>query len=188
VAQRNLAACFQYVSLQPPSRHLLYMLVKACAARADYAAARDAFAMHDSAGLTPDSFAYCALISAAVRALINPARVAGPFLSCDVATKLLDGSPGSASPRHIALTTCTGLAVQGKAGLLAQSHEVFEEARRQGISTTFLYNNLIDACARCKALEEALEVFKSVRPLSARAAAAAAAVSHGRSIPSCLCD
>jgi pentatricopeptide repeat protein len=47
---------------------------------------------------------------------------------------------------------------------LAQSHEVFEEARRQGISTTFLYNNLIDACARCKALEEALEVFKSVRP------------------------
>jgi hypothetical protein len=55
VSQRNLAACFQYVQLQPATRHLLYMLVKACAARADFTAARDAFDMHAAAGLTPGS-------------------------------------------------------------------------------------------------------------------------------------
>jgi hypothetical protein len=57
---------------------------------------------------------------------------------------------------------CALIAAAGKAGLLQESQEVFHQARAEGVHSTFLFNNLIDACARCKALDQALEVFESV--------------------------
>jgi hypothetical protein len=46
----------------------------------------------------------------------RPACVAGRLLSCDVATRRQDGSPQSASARHIAIITCTGVVGTGEGG------------------------------------------------------------------------